>query len=79
MKEYILAMPARDAALRAKMEAKDLPATEGPLHADNEWNISVLGDNELDGIDAASSGIVRLTNLFFILVHLGLLENSRGR
>ncbi|KAB1217460.1 Ubiquitin-like modifier-activating enzyme 5 [Morella rubra] len=57
-KEYILAMPARDAALRAKMEAEDLPATEGPLHADNEWNISVLGDNELDSIDAASSDVL---------------------
>ncbi|KAB1225964.1 Ubiquitin-like modifier-activating enzyme 5 [Morella rubra] len=56
--EYILAMPARDAARRAKMEAEDLLATEGPLHADNEWNISVLGDNELDSIDAASSGLV---------------------
>ena len=41
-KEYILAMPARDAALRAKMEAKDFPATEGPLHADNEWNIRCI-------------------------------------
>ncbi|KAB1223812.1 Ubiquitin-like modifier-activating enzyme 5 [Morella rubra] len=64
LNEYILAMPARDAARRAKMEAEDLLATEGPLHADNEWNISVLGDNELDSIDAASSG---------------LFGNSRGR
>ena len=37
--EYILAKPARDAALKAKMEAESLSVEEGPLHADNEWSI----------------------------------------
>jgi ubiquitin-like modifier-activating enzyme 5 len=38
-KEYIFAKPARDAALKAKMEAESLLVEEGPLHADNEWSI----------------------------------------
>ncbi|GMY15120.1 ubiquitin-like modifier-activating enzyme 5 [Fagus crenata] len=65
-KEYFVAKPARDAALRAKMEAEAeaLLATECPLHDDNEWNISVVDDSGLDGMDAASSdalpeGLVR--------------------
>ncbi|KAG6633358.1 ubiquitin-like modifier-activating enzyme 5 [Carya illinoinensis] len=63
-KEYFLAKPARDAALKAKMEAEDLSATEVSLHADNEWNISVVDDNELDSMGAASTdalpeGLVR--------------------
>jgi hypothetical protein len=33
-KEYILAKPARDVALGAKMEAESLSVEEGPLHAD---------------------------------------------
>ncbi|KAE8123876.1 hypothetical protein FH972_018795 [Carpinus fangiana] len=62
--EYILAKPARDAALKAKMEAESLSVEEGPLHADNEWSISVLDDNELNSMDATSSdalpeGLVR--------------------
>jgi len=32
-KEYILAKPARDVALGAKMEAESLSVEEGPLHA----------------------------------------------
>lgn len=42
--EYILAKPARDAAAKAKMEAKALSTEEGPLHDDNEWNIRSLND-----------------------------------
>ncbi len=40
-KEYFVAKPARDAALKAKMEAEAeaLLATECPLHDDNECNI----------------------------------------
>ncbi|XP_018825160.1 ubiquitin-like modifier-activating enzyme 5 [Juglans regia] len=62
--EYFLAKPARDAALKAKMEAEDLSATEVSLHADNEWHISVVDDNELDSMGAASTdalpeGLVR--------------------
>uniref|UniRef100_A0A2N9I9E3 Ubiquitin-like modifier-activating enzyme 5 n=1 Tax=Fagus sylvatica TaxID=28930 RepID=A0A2N9I9E3_FAGSY len=65
-KEYFVAKPARDAALKAKMEAEAeaLLATECPLHDDNEWNISVVDDSGLDSMDAASSdalpeGLVR--------------------
>ncbi|KAB2000175.1 hypothetical protein ES319_D12G214100v1 [Gossypium barbadense] len=48
-KEYIRAKPARDAAAKAKMEAEAAAAaTAGdmPLHVDNEWNISIVDDNE---------------------------------
>lgn len=44
-KEYILAKPARDAALKAKMEAESLLVEEGPLHADNEWSIRCFSSN----------------------------------
>ncbi|KZV31688.1 ubiquitin-like modifier-activating enzyme 5 [Dorcoceras hygrometricum] len=53
-KEYILAKPARDAAARAKMEAGELLEPEC-LHEDNEWNISVVDDNDVQG-SASSSG-----------------------
>ncbi|KAF2302652.1 hypothetical protein GH714_000586 [Hevea brasiliensis] len=55
-KEYILAKPARDAAAKTKMEAEALLATEIPLHADNEWNISVVDDSELENTYATGSG-----------------------
>nr|KJB51206.1 hypothetical protein B456_008G206300 [Gossypium raimondii] len=48
-KEYILAKPARDAAAKAKMEAEAAAAAAAgdmPLHVDNEWNISIVDDNE---------------------------------
>ncbi|KAK8604644.1 hypothetical protein V6N13_099576 [Hibiscus sabdariffa] len=48
-KEYILAKPARDAAAKAKMEAEASAAAAAgdvPLHVDNEWDISVVDDNE---------------------------------
>jgi ubiquitin-like modifier-activating enzyme 5 len=38
-KEYLLEKPAGDAAIRAKMEAEALLVPEGPLHANNEWDI----------------------------------------
>ncbi|KAG6753218.1 hypothetical protein POTOM_043265 [Populus tomentosa] len=41
-KEYLLEKPASDAAIRAKMEAEALLVPEGPLHADNEWDIRGL-------------------------------------
>ncbi|KAI5676574.1 hypothetical protein M9H77_07524 [Catharanthus roseus] len=53
-KEYILAKPARDAAAREKMSAEVL--TEGPLHEENEWNISVVDDNDLTINDTRCSG-----------------------
>ncbi|KAF3498478.1 hypothetical protein DY000_02058205, partial [Brassica cretica] len=56
-KEYMLAKPARDAAAKAKMEADALTAIDDcPLHDDNEWNISVVDDeNEKDTAKASSS------------------------
>nr|CAD1836588.1 unnamed protein product [Ananas comosus var. bracteatus] len=47
-KEYIQSKPARDAAAKAKMEADASAKSEGPVHLDNEWNISVVDDNEVD-------------------------------
>lgn len=54
-KEYILAKPARDAAIKAKLEAEALSSIEVPLHTDNEWNISVVDDDEPVGAGVASS------------------------
>ncbi|CAK9158768.1 unnamed protein product [Ilex paraguariensis] len=54
-KEYILVKPARDAAAKAKMEAEALLETESPVHAENEWSISVVEDCELDRTDFRSS------------------------
>ncbi|XP_038708189.1 ubiquitin-like modifier-activating enzyme 5 isoform X2 [Tripterygium wilfordii] len=54
-KEYILAKPARDAAAKAKMEAETLSAEEEALHADNEWNISIVDDSELETVDGTTS------------------------
>ncbi|XP_022729974.1 ubiquitin-like modifier-activating enzyme 5 isoform X3 [Durio zibethinus] len=57
-KDYILAKPARDAVAKAKMEAEAsaAAAADVPLHVDNEWNISVVDDNELDSTCGSSSG-----------------------
>ncbi|GFZ07899.1 NAD(P)-binding Rossmann-fold superfamily protein [Actinidia rufa] len=62
-KEYILAKPARDAAAKAK-EKEEVLVMEGPVHDDNEWNISVVDDSELVTADVRSSdalpeGLVR--------------------
>ncbi|KAL9243394.1 hypothetical protein vseg_017287 [Gypsophila vaccaria] len=54
-KEYMLAKPARDAEAKAKMEAEALLAPEGPLHDDNEWNISVLDDSVPEGSSSRST------------------------
>ncbi|XP_030475849.1 ubiquitin-like modifier-activating enzyme 5 [Syzygium oleosum] len=54
-KDYMLAKPARDAAAKAKMEAEAPSAAECPLHADNEWNISVVDDSDTKMTGAASS------------------------
>ncbi|KAL2321681.1 hypothetical protein Fmac_026060 [Flemingia macrophylla] len=56
--EYMLAKPTRDAAAKAKMEAEAPSTEEGPLHQDNEWNISVVDDIELDGPDTRSSDVL---------------------
>ncbi|XP_010249012.1 PREDICTED: ubiquitin-like modifier-activating enzyme 5 isoform X2 [Nelumbo nucifera] len=53
-KEYILAKPARDADAKAK-EAEASNLTECPIHADNEWNISVIDDSEIERTDFPSS------------------------
>ncbi|CAA0838306.1 Ubiquitin-like modifier-activating enzyme 5 [Striga hermonthica] len=45
-KEYVLAKPDRDAATKAKMEAKEIVEPRA-LHADNEWNISVVDDSDV--------------------------------
>ncbi|KAM7471522.1 hypothetical protein LguiA_009705 [Lonicera macranthoides] len=47
-KEYILTKPAGDVAAKVKMESEASSATECPVHADNEWNISVVDDSGLD-------------------------------
>ncbi|XP_074317199.1 ubiquitin-like modifier-activating enzyme 5 [Silene latifolia] len=62
-KEYMIAKPERDAAAKAKMEAEALLAPEGPLHDDNEWNISVDDDSTPEGstsqiADALPEGLV---------------------
>ncbi|PIN06190.1 Molybdopterin biosynthesis-related protein [Handroanthus impetiginosus] len=55
-KEYILAKPARDAAARAKMvnEASLEPEC---LHADNEWNISVVDDDDVQAANTSSGAL----------------------
>ncbi|KAK8486403.1 hypothetical protein V6N13_029227 [Hibiscus sabdariffa] len=67
-KEYILAKPARDAAAKAKMEAEASAAAAAgdvPLHVDNEWDISVVDDNEPEksscgtSSDALPEGLTR--------------------
>ncbi|THU69858.1 hypothetical protein C4D60_Mb08t18840 [Musa balbisiana] len=50
-KEYLQTKPARDAAAKAKLEAES-SKTEGPLHMDNEWNISVVDDSEMDTLNS---------------------------
>ncbi|XP_057971667.1 ubiquitin-like modifier-activating enzyme 5 [Malania oleifera] len=55
-KEYILAKPARDAEEKGKMEAEALSVTEGPVHIDNEWNISVVDDSELERAHTKNPG-----------------------
>ncbi|KAK1259720.1 Ubiquitin-like modifier-activating enzyme 5 [Acorus gramineus] len=52
-KEYHLTKPAREAAAKAKMEAESL--LECPVHIDNEWNISVVDDNEVDTSSVSKS------------------------
>lgn len=54
-KEYIQTKPARDAAAKTKMEAEASAAVEGPLHLDNEWNISVVDDSETEASKGTSS------------------------
>ncbi|XP_047332874.1 ubiquitin-like modifier-activating enzyme 5 [Impatiens glandulifera] len=55
-KEYTLAKPARDAAIKAKeAEAALTIVDDSPLHVDNEWEISVLDDTEEDMADLKSS------------------------
>ncbi|KAG6414619.1 hypothetical protein SASPL_121992 [Salvia splendens] len=58
-KEYMLVKPARDAAAaaKAKIEAEESVEPEC-LHDDNEWNISVVGDDDdVQGSDATSGAI----------------------
>ncbi|KAI3673604.1 hypothetical protein L6452_39727 [Arctium lappa] len=53
-KEYMLIKPARDAAAKAKME-EELSTIEIPIHADNEWNISVVDDCDANIVNTQSS------------------------
>ncbi|KAL8140124.1 hypothetical protein V2J09_006145 [Rumex salicifolius] len=55
-KEYNLLKPARDAAARAKMEAEALLVKEIPIHDENDWNISVVDDNEPPTSNIETSG-----------------------
>lgn len=57
-KDYFLTKPARDAAAKAKLDAEALSSKEESLHADNEWNISVVDDSEPERINASSSDIL---------------------
>ncbi|KAG6517143.1 hypothetical protein ZIOFF_020523 [Zingiber officinale] len=54
LEEYLQAKPAREAAAKAKLEAES-SENDGPLHVDNEWNISVVDDKEIETINASSS------------------------
>lgn len=56
-KEYMLVKPARDAAAKAKME-EELSTIEIPIHAENEWNISVVDDCEVDVVNGQSSDVL---------------------
>lgn len=47
-KEYMESKPARDAAAKTKMEAEASTENECPVHLDNEWNISVVDDEETE-------------------------------
>ncbi|KAL5717575.1 hypothetical protein ACHQM5_010558 [Ranunculus cassubicifolius] len=65
-KEYALVKPARDAEAKAKMELEASIETESSIHLDNEWNISVVDDdNELEKTnvstipDTLPDGLVR--------------------
>ncbi|EYU29185.1 hypothetical protein ABFS82_05G123700 [Erythranthe guttata] len=56
-KEYALAKPARDAAAKANLEAEVLVEVEC-LHTDNEWNISVVDDdNDVQGPKSSSGAL----------------------
>lgn len=65
-KEYALVKPSRDAAAKAKLEAEALLHPEVALHTDNEWNISVVDDDDDDKLvkadirssDALPEGLV---------------------
>ncbi|KAL9335376.1 hypothetical protein Peur_072557 [Populus x canadensis] len=61
-KEYLLEKPAGDAAIRAKMEAEALLVPEGPLHADNEWDIRGL---KFQGWSYSASMFTMYLNLKF--------------
>lgn len=62
-KEYILAKPARDAEAEAK--EKEASVIDIPVHADNEWNISIVDDesdmvtSDVRSLDALPEGLVR--------------------
>ncbi|XP_020247480.1 ubiquitin-like modifier-activating enzyme 5 [Asparagus officinalis] len=45
-KEYAQEKPVRDALAKAKIEAEASVNDESPLHIDNEWNISVVDDED---------------------------------
>lgn len=56
-REYILAKPARDAAAKEKFEAEAKHEIEIPIHADNEWNISVVHDSDVPISEVTSGDI----------------------
>ncbi|TYJ25553.1 hypothetical protein E1A91_A07G058700v1 [Gossypium mustelinum] len=55
-KIYLFAKPIGVAKARMEAEAT-VAAADAPLHADNEWNISVVDDDVLECTYGASSGL----------------------
>lgn len=77
--EYAHAKPARDALAKAKMEAEASVSNEGPLHDENEWNISVVDDSDVTSAaskssDALPDGLTRELPCADKLQELPLLE-----
>ncbi|TYI17977.1 hypothetical protein ES332_A07G060300v1 [Gossypium tomentosum] len=73
-KIYLFAKPIGVAKARMEAEAT-VAAADAPLHADNEWNISVVDDDVLECTYGASSGFFFLCSAlyFYLLVKILLL------
>ncbi|KMZ76214.1 Ubiquitin-like modifier-activating enzyme 5 [Zostera marina] len=54
-REYVSRKPERDAAAKAKEAEMLSEAVETALHLDNEWNISIVGDDDVESSNASSS------------------------
>ncbi|ONK56168.1 uncharacterized protein A4U43_C10F4840 [Asparagus officinalis] len=86
-KEYAQEKPVRDALAKAKIEAEASVNDESPLHIDNEWNISVVDDEDNTKTSASkrSCGSLVLMKLtrwhldFSSLAHLSLAHRCPSR